>query len=240
MRRLAAALLLWGCGAAEDGAREITVFAASSLTDALAEAGRAFPDARLSTNFGGSTGLAQQIRLGAPADLFLSASAEPVEELVSAGLADPATRRRLAGNLLVIVVPAERASKISSPDTLIEAKRIAIGDPGRGVPAGTHARELLKRRGIWDRLSGRLVPSLNVRTALGYVETGRVDAAIVYATDAARSDRVRVVHRFENDPVEVVGIVLTGSKRPDLAKKFLEFLGSGEGARILGRHGFLP
>jgi len=240
VRKVLAALLLGGCGGTGDGARELTVFAASSLTDVLGEAAKDFPAAGLSPNFGGSNALAQQIRFGAPADLFLSASAEPVDELVSAGLADASTRRRLAGNLLVIVVPAGEASKVASPETLIEAKRIAIGDPGRGVPAGTHARELLKRRGIWDRLSGKLVPSLNVRAALGYVETGRADAAIVYVTDAASSDRVRIVHRFENDAVDVVGIVLTRTKQPDLSKRFLEFLASEEGARILRRHGFLP
>lgn len=220
-RALLAACLLAGCGPA--GEPEITVFAASSLAEVLQALSPEFErehGCRVSINLGGSSSLAQTLKRGVPADLFLSAGPEPVAELFQAGLAGPT--RRLAGNELVLACRMD--SKAEGPAALESARRIAIGDPA-SVPAGRYAREALERLGLWEKLQDRLVPSTNVRVALGHVESGSADLAIVYATDV--TPRVRILHRFDDISVAYSAVILKASRRPDLARAFIERLRDG-------------
>jgi len=70
--------------ATEPARRELLVFAAASLSDALEEVGRAFTAAtgvRIAASYAASSVLAKQIEAGAPADAFFSADLAWVDYL---------------------------------------------------------------------------------------------------------------------------------------------------------------
>ncbi|HUF77959.1 MAG TPA: molybdate ABC transporter substrate-binding protein, partial [Thermoanaerobaculia bacterium] len=184
---LGAGALLAGCG----GEREpLLVFAAASLADALEEAGAAWeeghPDTPVAFNFNSSNDLARQIAAGAPAGLFLSADRE---RLVAAGRADLTAAVALLGNELVVVAPAGSGTSVAGARGLLAFDRLGLADP-EAVPAGVYARDWLEAEGVWDELSDRVVPALDVRANLAAVASGSVPAGVVYATDAGTSDRV--------------------------------------------------
>lgn len=182
---IAGALLLLGAPRAAR-ADEVLVFAAISTTEVMEEAARAFTRATGHTvrfSFAGTNMLARQIRAGAPADVFLSADEARMDELQRAGLVRPADRRDLLGNQLVVVVPSDSPVQIRGAADLAGLRRIALADP-ESVPAGIYTRRWLESRGEWAQLVPRVVSALDVRAALAAVAAGRVDAGVVYRTDA--------------------------------------------------------
>ncbi len=230
--------------AAEPPPRELLVFAAASLTDALVEIGEAFEareDVRVLFSFGGSNALARQILAGAPADLFVSANLDRMDELERAGLVRPEDGVELLSNRLAVVVSARSTLSVSSPVDLERVRRLALGDP-EAVPAGIYARRWLEAHGLWAGLRERVIPTLDVRAALGAVESGSADAAIVYRTDAALSGRVRVA--LEIPPEQTPGIVypasVLASSTSVEACRFLDHLQSREAHAVFTRLGFEP
>ncbi len=218
------------------------VFAAASLSDALGEIGRDFEGRtghRVVLSLGGSNDLARQIRAGAPAEVFVSASAQRMDEVQGAGLVRPADRVDLLSNHLVVVVPAESARAVATAEDLTRVRRLALGDP-QAVPAGIYAREWLERRGLWERLRDRVVPTLDVRAALAAVESGNADAGIVYRTDAAISRLVRValtVPAGEAPRIVYPAALLATARRPE-ARAFYEHLRSPAAREVFERLGF--
>jgi molybdate transport system substrate-binding protein len=218
------------------------VFAAASLADALREIGTAFEAQtghRVVLSLGGSNDLARQIRAGAPAEVFVSASVERMDEVERAGLVRAGDRVDLLSNRLVVVVPATTPTVPVRAEDLVGVRRLALGDP-EAVPAGIYARQWLEKRGLWQRLRDRVVPTLDVRAALAAVESGNADAGIVYRTDAAISRRVRVA--FEVPAGEAPRIVypaaLLTASRGASARAFFEHLRSPAARAVFGRLGF--
>ncbi len=170
--------------------------AAASLTDAMKEIGAAYEKEsgdKLQFNFGASNMLARQIEEGAPADVFFSADEAKMDALEKKDLLLPGTRRSLLSNSLVIVVAADSGMSPKSAADLAkpEYKKLALAEP-RSVPAGIYAREYLEKLGLWEAVKEKVVPTENVRAALAAVESGNVDAGIVYKTDALISKKVKV------------------------------------------------
>jgi len=224
----------------------LTVSAAASLREAMTELEASFEAANagvdVRTNFGASGALRQQIEQGAPVDVFVSAAEAPMDALQKAGLIDPRTRRVAAGNELVLVVPAAGASPVRAFADLArpEVRRIALGAPA-SVPAGDYAEQVLRALGIAEAVRARIVYAQNVRQVLGYVESGNVDAGVVYRTDAAVSRRVRVAaaappgtHRPITYPVAVVA----RTAEPELARAYAAHLLGPAGREVLRRRGF--
>lgn len=223
------------------------VYAASSLRDALASiAPLCEQDAgvRLVVNFGASSDLARQIEAAGKADLFISADVEQIDRLAARGLIDPSTRRDLLSNRLVVIAPADSALRIRSAADLASpaVRRLSLAAPD-AVPAGRYARSWLERSGQWETLKGRVVPALDARAAMAAVASGAVDAGIVYATDAAVSAKVRVLHEVpgqETRPIRYVMAVMSG--RPssrDTARRVAACLGGPDAASAFRRHGFI-
>src|SRR5262245_53506408 len=184
-------------------AADVTVFAAASLTDSLKAIAADYEKAsgdKIVFNFGASSMLARQIEEGAPADIFFSADEAKMDGLESKGLLEKGTRKDRLSNSLVIVVAREKGAAISSPNDLAapSIKRIALGDP-RAVPIGIYAREYLEKLKLWEAIRPKIVATENVRAALAAVEAGNADASIVYKTDAAISEKVKVAFEV---PVE--------------------------------------
>lgn len=240
---------LAGCRdrAQEGGERvRVTVSAAASLREVMAEAERGYeaahPGVDVRVNLGASGALRQQVEQGAEVDVFVSAAEGPVDALQAAGLVDPRTRRVVAGNTLVLVVPAADSSPVGRWEDLAlpAVRRVALGAPA-SVPAGDYARETLRALGLAETTERRAVLAASVRQVLAYVEQGEVDAGVVYATDARASEGVRAVaaapagtHR----PITYVMAVVAGTRQPRAATSFAGYLAGPEGRAAFRRHGF--
>jgi molybdate transport system substrate-binding protein len=213
------------------------VLAAASLTEAVTALAADFSDARVLTSFGSSSALARQIRDGAPADVYLSASADWMDFLREAGaLAGPPLE--IARNRLVSIAPrdgrlARRGVRDPSAlrDALEPGASLAIAD--QGVPAGEYARSALSHLHLLDALRPRLVGQRDVRAVLHAVERGELAAGFTYATDARVAD-VAVLFAFDpatHPPIVYAAAALRGAARPETARRFLHFL-QGANARL--------
>jgi len=236
----AAMTLSLGRAAAAD---EVVVFAAASLTDALEEIAHGFEKEtghKVVFNLGGSNELARQIEAGAPADVFFSADKAQMDGLVAGGLVRAQDRVGVLSNVLVVVVPAASSATVRGPRDLQVLRRLALADP-QAVPAGVYARTWLDSLGLWGALEGKVVPMLNVRAALSAVETGDVDAGIVYRTDAAISKRVRVAFEVPRDqgPAIVYPLAPVASSKKPATAALVRYLTSEAAREVYRRHGFI-
>jgi molybdate transport system substrate-binding protein len=186
--------------------------------------------------------LARQIQEGAPADIFFSADETQMDRLAAKDLIDPATRRDRLGNTLVVIVPANSTLTINSAGDLANSsiKQIALANP-QAVPAGVYAKAWLEKLQLWDAIGPKVVSTENVRGALAAVASGNVDAAMVYKTDAALSKNVKIAYEISGaDAPDIrypMAMVKTSSQ-PEAAKKFLEYLGSDDAAKVFKQFGF--
>lgn len=225
----------------------LLVSAAISLTDALREIERAYVAADgdpVRFNFAGSNVLARQIVNGAPADIFISADTVQMDHAQRAGAIDPPTRRNVVANRLAVIVPRDARAPISGARDLTSpaVRRIAIGDPA-AVPAGRYARQYLERAGLWAAVQSKLVPLANVRAALAAAQSGGVDAAIVYESDAAVSNRVvvaYVVPEAEAPSILYPAAIVARSTNRAAAERFLAYLHTDRAREIFDRYRFRP
>ncbi|MCY2960786.1 MAG: molybdate ABC transporter substrate-binding protein [Planctomycetota bacterium] len=230
--------------------REVTVFAATSLRDALQEIAPAFEaaqKAKVVFAFGSSGDLSKQIVAADRADAFLSADEKEMDRVADASRIDPATRRDLLGNRLVVIEPMEGASGaftgVFAKEQLADARivRWSLANT-ETVPAGRYAKAWLTSVGAYAGIAERVVPGVDVRAALAAVESGGCAAGIVYATDAARSKRVRVVYTVpeaEGLVIRYPAAVVKGGSATDLGGAFVRYLSSSEARAIFERNGFV-
>ena len=213
-----------------------------SIAAAIAEIGKGFP-APVQVNAAASGALLQQIRQGAPVDVFIPASPDEIDTLAREKRIEPATRTDIAGNRLVLIAPVgsrlRRWEELATP----AVTRVALSQPG-SAPSGRYAREALTRRGLWAAVSARAVYGESVRQTLAYVAGGDVDAGFVFATDARGEKRVRVVAvavpSKDHPPIRYQAVVVSGAPSPALARRFVAFLKTPAAQAILARHGFTP
>lgn len=232
-------LLLLLVMAGPASAQAIRVGAAISLRDTLEEIAQQYESIsgdRVEFVFGSSGQIAAQVRSGAPIDLLVSAATRQVDELIDAGLADPATRRVIAGNRLVLIVPADATNPPDGFGALTQdsVRRIAIGEPVT-VPAGQYAAQVLASLDLTDAVAGKLIYGKNVRQVLAYVERAEVSAGIVYATDARQSgDKVRIIAQADatsHEPVIYPSVIMTASGKSESARRFQTYLVESAAAR---------
>lgn len=252
------AILIAGCGnSAEDKSssseqvsssqqKEVYIVAAASMTDAIKEIGANYekehPDVKLMYSFGSSGALQTQIEQGAPADVFISAAQKQMNALDDEGLIDKSTRKDLLENKVVLIVPKDSDLKLDSFADLgtDKVQKIALGEP-KAVPVGQYSEEIFKSFNITDAVAPKAVYASDVRQVLGWVETGEVDCGIVYATDAAISDKVKVLMTAPDDshkPVIYPVAMVNSSKNPEIAKDFINFLSQDAQKTILEKYGF--
>jgi molybdate transport system substrate-binding protein len=222
----------------------LNVSAAASLKDALEDVENAYATTHahleFTNNFGSSGTLAVQIDQGAPADVFLSAAAKPMDDLEAKGLLAAGTRRNLLRNTLVLIVPLDSGLHDFQGLTASSIKTIALGDPA-SVPAGQYGRQTLASLHLLDKLNAKLVLAKDVRQVLAYVETGNADAGLVYATDAQISNKVRVVATAPDsthDPIVYPVAVIMGSRSQQTARSFVDYLASPAAKAIFVKRGF--
>jgi molybdate transport system substrate-binding protein len=227
-------------------AAEIQVFAAASLTDALQEIATTYEKEsgdKVLLNLAASSALARQIQEGAPADLFFSADEAKMDGLEKKGLVLKGTRKSLLSNTLVIVVLSDSNLKISSANDLATSRvrALALAEP-QSVPAGIYAKEYLRSKKVWGKVIDKVVPTENVRAALAAVESGNVDAGIVYKTDAQISKKVKIafeVQAADGPKISYPLAVMAESKQQEAAQKLLAYLESPAALDVFRRYGFL-
>ncbi|AXQ29651.1 molybdate ABC transporter substrate-binding protein [Solimonas sp. K1W22B-7] len=242
-RFLAASLLLCSWSAFADPAR---VYAAASLTNAVTDIGAAWQKAGHEQPvlvFGASSALAKQVEAGAPADLFMSADLSWMDYLEQRNRIAAGSRSSLLGNTLVLIAPKGKGFPVTTERGFDLAGafkgKLCTGEPGV-VPVGIYAKEALSSLGWWDKVSSRIVGTDDVRTALAFVERGECPLGIVYATDAAISQKVEVIASFpagSHKPI-VYPVALVKTARAE-GGEFLQYVKtSPEAAAIFRKYGF--
>jgi len=236
-------LYAWCISASRASAEELTVSAASSLQESFVELSRKFeasyPGAKVILNFGSSGELAEQIRHGAPVDVFASAGERAIEKLAAKNLLGNSAQS-FAGNSLVIICP--QGAKRVKLDQLDKVESLAIGDPDCN-PSGEYAKEALVKLGIFEKLlkEKKLVFAQNVRQTLAYVENASVGAGIVYATDAKLGRHVEIgetIPRRMTRPIIYQIALIKDSKHAKLSAAFVECVLGQSGKNVLTQRGF--
>lgn len=252
---LVAALLGSSCtdraipAAAPTRPSELVVYAATSTRDALADLAPAYErerGVRLVFSFGASGDLARQIVAAVGADVFLSAGEREMDAVAAAGLVAPDSRRVLLSNRLVVVEPASVPSVFTAPFDPAQLAGPAIEHLAlahvEAVPAGRYAARWLVARGVWDQVRSRVIPGVDARAALAAVEAGGAQAGIVYASDAARSTRARVVYAVPLDDgprISYPVAAIAGRAAETEARAFLAFLATPGARAAFESRGFI-
>lgn len=241
---LGAALAMPAAAAAD----EVTVFAAASLTNAMAEIEEGFEAATghdLVVSLAGSSALARQIQLGAPADVFISANPGWMDTLEEDGLIENGTRFDLLRNSIVLIAAGTDAASVEIGPALDLAGLLGDGRLAMAlvdaVPAGIYGKAALESLGLWDDVAASVAQADNVRAALAFVATGEAPFGIVYATDAAAEDGVTVVGTFpaRTHPPIVYPVADLANRDTKAEAAFLDFLRGPEARRAFERQGFV-
>ncbi|HIT89587.1 MAG TPA: molybdate ABC transporter substrate-binding protein [Candidatus Merdenecus merdavium] len=205
-----------------------------------------YPNITVEGTYDSSGKLQTQIEEGLEADVFVSAAMKQMNELSESGLVDQDSVVELLENKIVLIVPAASDSTLSSFEDIANVEgNIALGDP-ESVPVGQYSQEALTNLNLWDSLneSGKISLGTNVTEVLQWVANGSADAGIVYATDAAQSEDVKIVAEapegsLEKKVIYPMGIV-AATKNQEAAKLFEDFLASDEALAVFENYGFTP
>jgi molybdate transport system substrate-binding protein len=245
-----AALLLAACGS-DDGSGggesvELTVFAASSLTDALTRIGNDFEAANdgvsVTFNFGSSGDLAAQIASEGTADVFASASESYMDDVS----ADPGLTGRVGfvQNELVVITPPDNPADIRSFEDLgNDGVQVVLA--AEGVPVGDYAREALEAAGIGDAVLANVVSNEEDNASVvTKIVTGEADAGVVYVSDVTSQVAPDVFAVEIPDDANVIATypiaIVESSANADLAQTFIDYVTGPEGQATLADFGFLP
>lgn len=225
---------------------ELQISAAASLSNVVEELTKLYADAaphvKLTFTFGSSGALQTQIEEGAPADIFFSAASKQMKALEDGGYILEGTKKDLLTNKVVMITPKGNPAKIESFEDAAtdKVKTIALGDPA-SVPVGQYSEEVFTHLGILEKVNPKANYGTDVTQVLTWVESGEVDCGIVYATDAASSDKIDIIseapegsHKTVTYPVAVI----KNSKHPEEAKEFVDFLSSDSARAAFESYGF--
>lgn len=224
---------------------ELRASIAASMTelfrDLITTFSKQYPDVKIIPNFGPSGGLAKQIHLGAPADIYVSANPRWMSFLVEDKKIELSTRKIFVHNSLVFV--GRPRPNILSLKDLSGLDRIGIGSP-KSVPAGQYAKQALEQSGYYEKLlkGGKLVMAKDVRQALIYADRGETGGSFVYKTDSFLAKHAVILFEVPQELYSRVSypiaITVQGTSKPE-AKQFYDYLASDSAAGIITRYGFL-
>lgn len=231
----------------EDEKTEILVAASASLeyayeNELIPMFEEQNPDITVSGTYDSSGKLQTQIEEGMEADVFMSAATKQMDALTEEGMIEEDSVTDLLENKIVLITSADSQLELSSFEDITKADTIVIGDPA-SVPVGQYSEEALTNLGLWDQVLAKASLGTNVTEVLNWVAEGSAQAGIVYATDAATTDKVKVVAEAPEDSlaepaIYPVGIV-SASENKEAAEKFVKFLKSDEAIQIFEDYGFI-
>ncbi|NMA66939.1 MAG: molybdate ABC transporter substrate-binding protein [Clostridiaceae bacterium] len=199
-----------------------------------------YPNITVDATYDSSGKLQTQIEEGADVDVFMSAAMKQMNALDEQGLIKEGTIVELLENKIVLILPNDSQAEIASFEDILKAETIAVGDP-ESVPAGQYAKESFENLGMWEDVLAKSSLGTNVTEVLSWVAAGSADAGVVYATDAAANENVKVVAEAPEGSVSKViypiGIINATTKL-EAAENFVEFLQSAEALSIFEKYGF--
>ena len=218
---------------------ELNVFAAASLNKAFPEIAdtvlkESDPNIKVTFNFQGSSTLVDQMKEGAPADVFASADQKNMTKASDAKLVD--APKPFASNVLTLIVPKGNPGKITGLDASLDGKKLVVC--AQGVPCGNATKQLAEKLGVTLNPVSEEQKVTDVRAK---VESGEADAGLVYATDAkAAGDKVKTIEVARaNEVVNSYPIALTVStQNKEAAQKFIDAVLSDKGQAVLKKYGF--
>jgi molybdate transport system substrate-binding protein len=230
-------------------AETITVFAATTTVNAVNEISRIYTEktgVEIRSSFASSGTLAKQIQNSAPAEIFISANEKWMKWLADENLIASGTYSPLLSNRLALIAPLAseaRPTELKNAEAamiLQNASKVAIGDPSHS-PAGIYAENTIRSLGIWDKIEKNLVRMQTVRIVLAAVEQNAVPLGIVYSSDAAQSQKVKILGIFDESLHNAIRypIGIVAGKNTPAVKAFYDFLKSDEASQIFRNHGFL-
>lgn len=246
MRKILLSIVAMLCCTSVYAQEKITVYAASSMTNAVNELIAAYQPKQpldIVPVYAGSSALARQIEQGAPADIFISANDNWVTHLLNKNIVTSDKVTLLAGNQLVLIAP--QSSKLNSLVVndvaawldALNGSRLAIGNT-MAVPVGMYAKEALEKLKVWSSLAPMLAQTNNVRLVLALVERQEAALGVVYKTDALMSNKVKVVHEFDSSLHSAIHYPLVQLTERDTVNQFMLFLRSDQAKSILQNYGF--
>ena len=199
------------------------------------------PGVTVKGTYDSSGKLQTQIEEGLEADVFMSAATQQMDALTEEGFIDGDSVKDLLENQIVLITSAENELGLAEFTDITKADTIAIGDPA-SVPAGQYAREALTNLGIWDEVLAKASLGTNVTEVLNWVAEGSAQAGIVYATDAATTDNVKVIAQAPEgslaEPAIYPAGLVASSAHQEEARAFLDFLQSDEAMAAFAEYGF--
>lgn len=229
---------------AQEEKKEILISAAASLKESMEELKGDYEknnNITLTFNFGASGSLQKQIEEGAPADIFISAGEKQFKALEEGGFIEEDSKSDIAKNELVLIVNKEHTNEIKDLENLDKLEGyIALGETG-SVPAGQYAMEALTYYDKWTSIQEKIVFAKDVKQVVSYVESGEAVCGIVYSSDALQIKNSAVVLTFDEESHKKIvypGGIIKETKVKEEAKKFMNYLTEGEGAKVLKKHGF--
>ncbi len=234
-------------GPAAAQGRDVLVFAAASLKNALDEVAAQWQretGKKVAVSYAASNTLIKQIEQGAPADIFMSADLDWMDYGQQKDLIKPDTRSNLLGNRLVLVAPKEANASVNiAPGfdlaAALKGGRLAMGNVD-AVPAGKYGKAALEKLGAWDGVKDKIAQAESVRAALVLVSRGEALLGIVYQTDAASDPGVKIVGTFPENthPPITYPIALTKESHNADAQTFLNYVRSPAARPAFERQGF--
>lgn len=249
-------LLAWLCSivlalaqpAALGQGQEVRVAAAADLKfamDDLATQYQRQTGNKLDVTYGSSGNFFAQLQNGAPFDLFFSADIEYPRKLEAAGLAEPGTLYEYAVGRVVIWAPPDSKLDLAAQGwkALLDpsVQKIAVANPEH-APYGRAAVAALRKAGIYEQVTAKLVYGENIAQAAQFVQSGNAQAGIV-AMSLAVSPAMKEGKRWEipadmHPAIEQGAIVLKSAKNKEAARAFLGFVKSDAGRATLAKYGF--
>ncbi len=201
-----------------------------------------YPGVKVTPTYASSGDLQTQIENGLETDVFMSAANKQMDALIEEGIIDNDTNLQFLENKVVLIVPADSDSNISSFEDLKDVEgNIAIGDP-ESVPAGQYAQEVLNNTGIWSDVESKLSLGKDVTEVLNQVAQGSAECGIVYSTDAKSTDDVKVICEAPGDALDTPVIypvaAVKDTNDTDATQAFMDFLQTKEAKDIFVEYGF--
>jgi len=237
-----------GGGTAAAQGRDVLVFAAASLKNAFDEVAAQWQretGKKAAISYAASNTLIKQIEQGAPADIFISADLDWMDYGQQKDLIKPDTRSNLLGNRLVLIAPKDANLSVDIRPGFdlaapLKGGRLATANVD-AVPAGKYGKAALEKLGAWDGVKDKLAQAESVRAALVLVSRGEAPLGIVYQTDAAADQGVKIVGTFPENtyPPIVYPIALTKESRSADAQAFLAYIRSPAARPAFERQGFI-
>ncbi|MDR3303078.1 MAG: molybdate ABC transporter substrate-binding protein [Treponema sp.] len=231
---------------AQQASSTILVAAAASLKNAfdgqlIPAFKQKYPWITVEGTYDSSGKLQTQIENGLEADVFMSAATRQMTALTDSGLVAKDSVKPLLENKIVLIKTAGIATPVSAFENATGAASIALGDPA-SVPAGQYAQEAFTTLGIWDELAAKASFGTNVTEVLNWVGAGSAEVGVVYATDAASTDKVEIIAALPDGILSTPVIyplgMVAASGHTEEARLFIDFLASEEGLAIFKTYGF--